>query len=201
MRRNRFGLSLALCCAAVASLILPAGQVLGQRNASPRTVTGTVIGVGGRFGGRQWPFRLLIDRYTSDAEVERLNAALQRGGQDELLDALDEMKAGRIQVGNNVGVNANAIIASQYGETGGTRLTVIYERNINFFELRYGTRSRDYRFGYAELFLGGRQGGQGTFIPAAKVRLRDGNTWEVEDFGVYPARLIGLRASGNRGAR
>jgi len=33
-------------------------------------------------------------------------------------------------------------------------------------------------------------------IPAARVRLRDGNTWEVEDFGVFPARLMGLRVRG-----
>jgi hypothetical protein len=30
-------------------------------------------------------------------------------------------------------------------------------------------------------------------IPAARVRLRDGNTWEVEDFGTYSARLMGLK--------
>ena len=201
MRRNRFSLSLALCCAAVASLLIPAGRTLGQGTASPRTVTGTVVGVGGRFGGRSYPFRLLIERYTSEAEVQQLNSALQRGGQDDLLRELEGMKAGRIQVGNNVGVEANAIIASPYGEGGGTRLTVLYRRNINFFELRSGARSERYRFGYAELFLGGRNGGQGTFIPAAQVRLRDGNTWEVEDFGVFPARLIGLKARGRVGVR
>ena len=198
--RRRFSLSLALCCAAAASLLLPAGQTLGQGNASPRNVTGTVVGVGGRYGGRSLPFRLIIERYTSDAEVERLNSALQRGGQDELLRELEDMKAGRIQVGNNVGVEANAIIASPSGE-GGTRLIVLFRRNINFFELRSGRRSQDYRFGYAELFLRSRGSGQGTFIPAAQVRLRDGNTWEVEDFGVFPARLIGLRMRGRTGVR
>ena len=200
-RRNRFGLSFALCCSAVAGLLYPVGQTLAQGGALPSSVTGTVVGVGGRFGGRSWPFRLIVERYTSEQEVQRLNSALQRGGQEGLLRELEGMTAGRIQVGNNVGLPANAIIASPYGETGGTRLTVLYRRNINFFELRYGTRSQDYRFGYAELFLGGREGGQGTFIPAAQVRLRDGNTWEVEDFAVFPARLIGLQARGRVGVR
>jgi hypothetical protein len=193
-RRICFGLTLALCCAAVLSPLPGAPPASAQ---IPRNVTGTVVGVGGRFGGRSLPFRLIIDRYTTEEEVSRLNSALQRGGQEELLRELSEMSAGRIQVGNNVGVPANAVIAAPYGE-GGTRLTVLYRRNINFFELRYGTRSEFYRFGYAELFLGGREGGQGTFIPAAMVRLRDGNTWEVEDFGVFPARLIGLQARGGR---
>jgi len=34
------------------------------------------------------------------------------------------------------------------------------------------------------------------FIPAARIRLRNGNTWEVEDFGTFPARLMGLQVRG-----
>ena len=160
---------------------------------------GTVVGVGGRFGGRTAPFRLVVDNYTSPEEVSRLNAALQSGGQDELLRALSGMKAGRIIVGNNVGVPANVIIATP--SENGTRLIVLFQRNINFYEVRYGTRSEDYRFGYAEVFLGRGGNSEGTFIPAARVRLRDGNTWEVEDFGVFPARLIGLQSRGRRTGR
>ena len=126
--------------------------------------------------------------------MRELNEALQ-GGQDDLLKALSRMNAGRIQIGTGVGVPANAIIRDPWGD-GGTKLTVFYERYIRFFELRYGTRSQDYPIGYAELFLDRNGRGEGTLIPAAKVRLRDGNTWEVEDFGVLPARLMGLRASG-----
>ncbi len=106
-----------------------------------------------------------------------------------------EFYYGRIQIGTGVGVRANAIIADPWGD-GGTKLTVLYERNLSFAELRYGSRSQDYRVGYAEIFLDREGKGQGTLIAAAKVRLRDGNTWEVEDFGVYPSRLMGLRASG-----
>jgi hypothetical protein len=51
------------------------------------------------------------------------------------------------------------------------------------------------------VFLDGRGRGEGTFIPAARVRLRDGNTWEVEDFGVFPARIMGVRATGSLGPR
>ena len=81
---------------------------------------------------------------------------------------------------------------------GGTKLTVLYQRNVSFYELRYGARSEDYRFGYAEIYLDRRGEGQGTLIPAAKVRL-EGNNWVVEDFGEFPARLLGLRARGGVG--
>ena len=158
-------------------------------------INGTVVGIGGRFGGRTRPFTLIANSFTSPNQVRELHEALRRGGEEELLRTLSGMEAGRIQIGTGVGVPANAIIADPWGD-GGTKLTVIYERNINFYELRYGTRSQDYRLGYAEMYLDRNGKGQGTLIPAARIRLKDGNTWEVEDFGVFPARLMGLRASG-----
>jgi hypothetical protein len=207
-RRTLSGLVCVLCCVACSTLALTSASAQ-RRGATEvratdsgrlegRTILGTVVGVGGRLGGRSYPFRLVVNHVTSAADVERLNSMLQSGGQDELLRTLSRMNAGRISIGNNVGVQANAIIETP-GAEGGSRVIVLYERNLGFYELRAGARSENYRFGYAELFLGGRNGGQGTFIPAAQVRLRDGNTWEVEDFGVFPARLMGLQVRGGGG--
>ena len=164
-----------------------------QDRLSGRTITGTVYFVGGRASGRSLPFRLIVNRLTTAQEVTQLDEALRSGGQDELLRTLSRMKAGRIQVGSGVGLTANAIIESTY--EGRTKLTVLYERDIRLAELRYGARSTDYKFGYADMYLG-RGSNQGMFIPAAKVRLRDGNTWEVEDFGTFPAKLMGLQVRG-----
>ncbi len=159
------------------------------------TVTGTVVGIGGQMAGRTRQFTLTVRSLTPANQVRELNQALASGGQDELLRSLSKMEAGRITIGTGVGLDANAVIADRWGD-GGTKLTVFYQRNLRFFELRYGTRSEDYRVGYAEIFLDRNGHGEGTLIPAARVRLKDGNTWEVEDFGVFPARLIGLRSSG-----
>jgi hypothetical protein len=200
------GWSGALCCVALLFVLVSQttpvafGQGRGVRAELGRQqqITGTVVGVGGRFGGRTLPFTLTIDRYTSEDEVRQLNSALQSGGQDELLRVLSRMDAGRITIGNGVGVDANVVISVP--QENGTKIIVLYERNINFYELRSGSRSEDYKFGYAEIFLR-RRNSEGTFIPAAKIRLRDGNTWEVEDFGVFPARLMGLQTRGGNLAR
>ena len=195
----------AVCCVLGLMLAQPAPVAVGQRRAGrgveggrQQYITGTVVGVGGRYGGRTAPFSLVVNRFSSDEEVRQLNSALQTGGQEELLRVLSRMDAGRITVGNGVGVDANVIISVP--QENGTKIIVLYERNIDFYELRSGSRSEDYRFGYAELFLR-RRNSEGTLIPAAKIRLRDGNTWEVEDFGVYPARLMGLQSSGGVGTR
>jgi hypothetical protein len=196
-RRKLFSLVCVLCSLAWTAS-LPSVSNAKSAAVANEVIQGTVVGIGGRYAGRSSPFRLIVNHYSSADDVSRLNSALQSGGQDQLMSVLSKLDAGRISIGNGVGVTANAIIASPTAE-GGTRLTVLYQRNINFYELRYGTRSEDYRFGYAEIYLNRNGTGEGTFISAAKVRLRDGNTWEVEDFGTFPARLMGLRASGRVG--
>ena len=189
MKRKLVTFLCMLCC--VAFLAMPSKSYSDEN----LRVTGTFVGIGGRFSGRTTPFTLIVKSVTPPNQIRALNEALASGGQDGLLNALSKMDAGRIQIGTGVGVPANAVIVDPWGD-GGTRLTVFYERNLRFFELRYGTRSEDYRIGYAEMFLDRNGRGEGTLIPAARVRLKDGNTWEVEDFGVFPARLIGLRSSG-----
>lgn len=198
MRLRRSVRLLLLICLASAGALTPAGAYAKPAKAGAaanQTVTGTVVGISGRLAGRSRPFTLHVTNYTSADDAERLNAALRSGGQDELLRAISRLDAGRIAIGTGVGVTANAVIATPTAE-GGTKLTVLFERNVGFYELRAGTRSSDYRFGYAELYLDRRGRGEGTFIPVAKVRL-EGNTWVVEDFGAFPARLMGLRSSGS----
>jgi hypothetical protein len=193
---------LGLLCFIAGAMLLQATPVAQGQGEIPagRDITGTVIGISGRWAGQSRPFRLRVNRYTTAEEVQRLNTALQQGGEDEALRVLGGMEAGRIIIGNGVGIPANAIIATPQA-AGSVKLTVLYRRDIPIFELRYGTRSSDYRFGFAEMYLNATGGSQGTLIPAARVKLKDGNTWEVEDFGEFPARLMGLQVRGGRGAR
>ena len=203
-KRRLSGRTGVLCCVLGLLLLQTASVAFGQRRGSRAVesgrqyITGTVVGVGGRYAGRTSAFSLIVNRFTSEEEVRQLNSALQTGGQEELLRVLSRMDAGRITIGNGVGVDANAIISVPHEN--GTKIIVLYERNINFYEARAGARSTDYKFGYAEIFMR-RRNSEGTLIPAAKVRLRDGNTWEVEDFGVFPARLMGLQSRGSVGVR
>jgi hypothetical protein len=194
MLRRRVLVSTLALIVAVSFLQINSSAVAQDRYAG-RTITGTAYFIGSRFStrSRSLLFRLIIDRFSTVEEARQLNAALQSGGQDELLRTLSRMKVGRIQIGNDVGVPVNAIIAED--NEGRTKLKVIYERNIRIAELRYGARSTDYRFGYAELYIG-RGANEGMLIPAAKIRLRDDNVWEVEDFGTFPARLMGLQVRG-----
>jgi hypothetical protein len=199
MNKTTFRQLVVLSCVLVTILSQSTFDVRAQGDRwAGRTITGTAYFVAGARAAQSRQFSLKINRLTTAAEVQELNQTLQSGGQDELLRVLSKMDAGRITIGSGVGITANAIIATQ--QDGGTKLIALYERYVRFAELRYGARSQDYRFGYAELFIGS-GGNQGMLIPAAKIRLRDGNTWEVEDFGTFPARLMGLQVRGGRGPR
>jgi hypothetical protein len=182
-------LLLALCGMAVVAAPL-------QSESGTERITGTFVSMSGRKSGRSRQFTVTINRYTPPNQIRELNEALANGGQDQLLKAMSKMDAGRVQIGTGVGVRANAVIVDPWND-GGRRITVLYERWLQIAELRYGTRSQDYPIGYAEIYLNRNGKGEGTLIPAARVRLKGGNTWEVEDFGTFPARLLNLRSSGS----
>ena len=172
----------------------PTNAVAQGEGLTGRTITGTVYFIAGRRPGTALQFTLRIKRITTADEVRQLNSALQAGKQDELLRELSRLDAGRIQIGTGVGLTANAILVDSQ-QNGRTKITVLYQRDVRFGELRRGARSTNYPFGYAELYVG-RGDNEGMLIPAAHVRLRGDNTWEVEDFGTFPARLMGLRVRG-----
>jgi len=190
MRVKRLFVFLLVLCSAVV-FVAPSQSQEGGRE----RITGTFVSMSGRTSGRTRQFTLTIDRYTPPGQVRELTDSLSRGGQDELLKTMSGMDAGRIAIGTGVGVPAKVVIVDPW-EDGGRKITVFYERWLQFFELRYGTRSRDYPIGYAEIYIDRNGKGQGMMIPAARVRLKNNNTWEVEDFGTFPAKLMGLRSSG-----
>jgi hypothetical protein len=163
-----------------------------SRDKPRETYTGTMVGVGGWLGGVSRSFTLTIEGRTSDAEAARDVAILAEGGQDALLDALRDKRLGRFSLGGQLGRDVNFVLETTL-PNGDRRITILFERWLNLYEVRYGARSQDYPFSYVELVIDRSGKGQGTFIPAARVRFH-GNQVEVENFGVYPARLFGVRS-------
>lgn len=168
------------------------------------TYTGTLVSFGSGFNTRTrtTTFRLDIRGTTSDDELNSLTATLQEGGQDDLLKALSKNDLGRFAVGASVGRPLTAVRIDNVD--GKKRIRAVFERWLNFTELRGGYRSVDYPFGYIELFIDPATGkGEGTLIEAAQIRWKkDKNTGEgtieIENFATYPAKLMGVSLSGKR---
>jgi hypothetical protein len=179
------------------TMILMAGSSMATI-AQTETYTGTVISYGSRMNTRTTTntFTLNINGTTSDAEVDRAVALLQEGGQDDLLNALRKNDLGNFAVGGRLGRDLIGVRIDQFD--GKKRIRAIFERWLNFSEIRGGYRSVDYPFGYLELLIDPETGkGEGTFISAAQIRWKrdkDLNQYvvEIENFGTFPARLMGI---------
>jgi hypothetical protein len=161
------------------------------------TFTGTAIIYGSGPSTRTITrsFSMIINGRTPQTELSRYLRVLDDGGQDALLREIDDGNFGRFALSGSIGVPLNVVVVDRVGEE--TRIRAVFKRWIGFGELRRGLRSVDYPFSYVELRMNPRTGrGDGTFIPAARVRFRGGDTIEVEDFGTFPGRLMGVRARG-----
>jgi hypothetical protein len=121
---------------------------------------------------------------------------LKERGQEGLLREIDDNDLGSVTIGNRIGPRINLVRVENID--GKLRVRVVFARWMTFTELRGGYRSTDYPFSYLEMFVDPRTGrGDGTFIAAAKIRFRrEQNEIEIEDFGTFPGRLLGVRMSG-----
>jgi hypothetical protein len=76
-----------------------------------------------------------------------------------------------------------------------TSLTGISQARRSFVAAAMAmSRSVDYPLTYIEIFIeedGGKS--EGSLIPAARVRSKGGNNIEIENFGIYPARLTNIK--------
>src|SRR5206468_12455258 len=112
-------------------------------------------------------------------------------GQQGLLDAIHNRDLGQFSLGGRIGVPVNGVVVDTYN--GRQRIRAIMARWIGFGEFWGGNRSVDYPFSYVELQIDPQTGkGEGQFFPAAQVRFKN-NTLTIEDFGTFPARLMGVR--------
>ena len=170
--------------------------------AQTQTYTGTVVSYGSGRNTRTSvsTFTLNITGTTSDADVDRAVAILQEGGQDDLQKSITENDLGRFSIGARLGRTLNGVRIDEVD--GKKRIRAVFERWINFSEIRGGYRSLDYPFGYIELLIDPATGkGDGTFIEAAQIRwMRDKKldqyVVEIENFGTFPARLMGVQQRG-----
>lgn len=183
---------------ATIALIL-AGAVAEPALAQTETYTGTVVSYGSGRNTRTSvnTFTLNITGTTSDAEVDRAVAILQEGGQDDLQKAITKNDLGRFSIGSRLGRTLNGVRIDEVD--GKKRIRAVFERWINFGEVRGGYRSLDYPFSYIELFIDPATGkGDGTLIEAAQIRWKrdkklDQYVVEIENFGTFPARLMGVQ--------
>jgi hypothetical protein len=140
---------------------------------------------------------LHVNSYTSDEEAKTMAGLLVNSGPDALLKALEKAKSkGRITLTGRVGFYDLKLIRSHRTENG-RRIYAVGDRPVGFLEAYVQNRSMDYPFGILQIDLktkdNGKEEGEGALIYAAKIKVLEGNSIDVESYGIQPIRLMGVR--------
>lgn len=193
---------IAFCALAIVALVLsipapaqeqkPKSEKFGALAYMPHGAGPAMVGSGARVN-----VDLYVRQYTSDEEARSLAGALLEGGSEALLSRLEKTKSiGKITLTGRVGFYDLKLIRSHQTPEG-RRIYAVGDRPVGFLEAYVNNRSRDYPFGILQLELKrnekGREEGTGALLYAAKIKVLDGKSIDVESYGIDAIRLLGVR--------
>lgn len=170
----------------------PKSEKFGALAYMPHGAGPAMVGAGARVN-----VDLYVRSYTSDEEAKLLAATLIEGGSPALLKKLEDGKSiGKITITGRVGFYDLKLIRS-HKTPEGRRIYAIGDRPVGFLEAYVNNRSRDYPFGILQLDLKknskGREEGSGALLYAAKIKVLNNNTIDIESYGIGPIKLMGVR--------
>jgi hypothetical protein len=161
--------------------LLLVGTWIAAQDQERMTIQATAMGTSTQLG-QIYNVNIHIDQYSTQADRKTLIDAFTQKGQSGLYSALQDMKPkGRVRFSSG-GVGNDVKYIIELPSEKGRRFRLVTDRNLSFFELRNGTRSRDYSVGAIELTLTPDGKGSGKALPACKLKLNKQNEIEVETY-------------------
>jgi hypothetical protein len=131
-----------------------------------------------------------IKRYSTDAERDRLFAALSADGEDALLRELQKLpEIGGIRTPRSLEWRIH-FARERKGEHGDRRIILLTDRPISFWEARNRPRTVDYPFTLIELRIPPEGKGEGKLSLLTSIRFdKDQKIVELENYASEPVRL------------
>ena len=175
-------------------LMLFAVAAYAQTNGQPERFTANAVSLSPEYGTGQRIVEITVDRWSPNAERERLVAALRTKGPDELLKQLQKNKpVGRIRTPDSLGYDLRYAQQTPLPE-GGRMIVIATDRPIGFWEATQHPRSIDYPFTVIQMKLDREGNGSGTLSYATRIVAHENNVIELEDFATQPIMLNNSRA-------
>jgi len=146
--------------------------------------------------GRSSRIDIVIRRWSTDQEREKLLTTLQEFGQAKLIDALTEIRptCGYMRLPNTMGYDLyyarNNVLPD-----GSRHVVLATNRYVSFGEAVTAQRSQQYTAAVIEIHMPKEGKGEGKMQPAAKVKWDNAKkTIEIENYGAYPVDLKGVKS-------
>jgi hypothetical protein len=181
--------TMVAAAAAAATLTLTAyAQTMG----SPARYTANAINMNRGAAGN---IEIVVDRWSTDAQRDKLMAVMKDAGPEKLLDALQDMpRMGYFRTPGQVGIDIHFARRVPQAE-GGERVVLVTDRRIGFWEAANQPRSIDYPFTVIELRLNRDGEGEGKMSIATKIIAdKENNIVTLENYDLQPVMLTNVKA-------
>ena len=155
--------------------------------------------MGTAWSGSSATVEIAVERWSTQAEAERLLVALKEQGPDEMLDVLrGAPRVGFIRTPGNLGYDLHYARRIPTDE-GGERIVLATDRPIGLWEAVNRPRTLDYPFTVIEMRLDREGQGEGKLSLATKITVdRTGKTIELENWGTQPVQLRSVKRDSSR---
>ena len=187
---RRFGITTALVVALAAGAALTAAQTSG----TPERFTAMAVNMSnvGRTGATT--VEIVVNRWSTDAERDRLLSTLLEKGPEKLLDTLQDMpRVGYFRTPNSIGYDLHYARRNPLPD-GGERVVLVTDRRIGFWEAANQPRSIDYPFTLIELHINADGEGEGKMSVATKITAgKESKTVTLEDYANQPVLLQSVK--------
>lgn len=183
-------------------LTVLAGVLSAQTESAPVRYTALAVNMGSPARWTTLTVEMVVNRWSTDAERDRLMAVLMEKGADALLETLRDMpRVGYIRTPDSIGYDLHFARRQPSGD-GGERVVLATDRYISFWEATNRPRTVDYPFTVIDLRIGPNGEGEGKMSLFAKVIPdKESNTIVLEDYGTQPVLLNNVRKETDRAAR
>lgn len=136
---------------------------------------------------------IVIDRWSTTAERERLVATLGQGQRTTLEELRDLPRVGYVRTPGSLGWSIHYAHATR-GEDGGRRIFIATDRPISIAEEINRPRTIEYPFTFLELHVNDEGVGQGTLSLATRLTAsRDGRFVYLEHWDTPPIKLTQVK--------
>ena len=136
---------------------------------------------------------MVVNRWSTDAERDRLVSVMLEKGADKLLETLQDMpRVGYIRTPDSIGYDLKFARRAPL-EDGGERVMLATDRYIGFWEAVNRPRTVDYPFTVIELRIRPDGEGEGKMSLFTKLIVeKKTKTVILEDYGIQPVLLQGV---------